>query len=260
MNMTKRTMVALLIGALVMMGGAHEAQAAKPKGKGWVSLFNGKNFHGWSVPEQNDGRWTIVDGVIDVNPKIIKAAKGQPRPDLTLWSKESYGDVTVQFDWRIKELKGMYATPIVLPDGSYKKDADGKDIKINQPGADSGFYVRGTSKAQINIWRWPVGSGEVYGYRNDKSQPASVRAGVTPKVNADKPVGEWNTMRVTIKGDRLTVVLNGQSVLKNAQLPGVPAEGRLALQHHGGYDPVKKEWNGASSLVQFRDIYVKELK
>ena len=66
--------------------------------------------------------------------------------------------------------------------------------------------------------------------------PAEVRAGVTPKVKADKPRGEWNTFEITVKGDRLWVKLNGTEVIQNAQLPGIPEEGPLALQHHGSYD------------------------
>lgn len=41
--------------------------------------------------------------------------------------------------------------------------------------------------------------------------------------------------------------------------PGVPEEGPLALQHHGGYHKGDDQWNPASSLVQFRNIYIKEL-
>ena len=52
--------------------------------------------------------------------------------------------------------------------------------------------------------------------------PPEVRAGVTPKVKADKPLGQWNRFVITMKGDRLTVVLNGKTVIENAQLPGVP--------------------------------------
>ena len=61
-----------------------------------------------------------------------------------------------------------------------------------------------------------------------------------------------------MKGDRLTVVLNGITVIENAQLPGVPAKGPLALQHHGA----KKDgvWTGPPSLVQFRNISIKELQ
>lgn len=111
---------------------------------------------------------------------------------------------------------------------------------------DSGIYLRGSSKAQVNLWCWTCGSGEVYGYRMDPRMPPEVKAGVTPKCNADKPIGQWNSMRITMKGDRLTVVLNDYEVISNAQLPGVPLKGRIALQHHG--DP-----------IQFKNIYIKEL-
>ena len=38
---------------------------------------------------------------------------------------------------------------------------------------------------------------------------------------------------ITLKGDRLTVMMNDEIVIENAQLPGIPAEGPIALQHHG---------------------------
>ncbi len=169
-----------------------------------------------------------------------------------------YGDFVLRIDWRIKEYSGMRkGTPIVLPDGTHKLDADGKEILTEIPDSDSGVYLRGSSKAQVNMWCWPIGSGEVYGYRMDKNQPPEVRAGVTPKVKADKPVGEWNTFEITLKGDRLTVVLNGQTALDDAQLPELPARGRLALQHHGGWKGGK--YQPPSSLVQFRNVSIKEL-
>ena len=125
------------------------------------------------------------------------------------------------------------------------------------PDADSGIYLRGSSKAQVNIWCWPIGSGEVYGYRTDRAMPAAVRAGVTPKRNADHDIGQWNTFEITMRGTRLTVVLNGEEVISQAELPGVDARGPLALQHHGE----KKDgvWVAPPSLVQFRNILVKEL-
>jgi len=103
-----------------------------------------------------------------------------------------------------------------------------------------------------------VGSGEVYGYRTDEKMPAAVRAGVTPKKLADRNIGEWNTFEITVGGNRLTVVLNGETVLDKAELPGLPARGRIALQHHGS----KKDgvWNSPPALVQFRNLSIKELK
>ncbi len=91
-----------------------------------------------------------------------------------------------------------------------------------------------------------MGSGEVGGYRTDLKMPPEVRAGATPKVAADAPVGQWNRFVITMKGDRLTVVLNGQHVIDNAQLPGVAASGPIALQQHG-------------SPIQFANLYIREL-
>ncbi len=238
---------------LVATGCAPSEKNAFPKSEGWVSLFNGQDLTGWET--KIDGAkdiWTVQGGVIDCEPNLN--LKG----DKNLWSTRSFGDFTLHAEWRIKRTEGIYQTPTVFPDCSYLLDADGEKVVTPMPGADSGIYLRGTPKAQVNIWRWPVGSGEVYGYRNNQKDPV-IREGVTPKVNADKPVGEWNTFHITLKGDRLTVDLNGERVIENAQLPGLPESGPIVLQHHGGYDSVKQQWNGASSLVQFRNLQIKEL-
>lgn len=218
---------------------------------GFVSLFNGKDFSGWKVPDGDNGHWKIVDGVIDYD-----AASEAPQ-DKNLWTEKEYGNFTLRMEWRIKETP--YANPrvpIILANGMHKLGSDGKPVQIIVPDSDSGVYMRGSSKAQINIWCWPCGSGEVYGYRMDPSMPAEVRAGVTPKLNADHHIGEWNQFEITMRGDRLTVVLNGQTVLDRAQLPGVPERGKIALQHHGS----KKDgvWTSPPSLVQFRKISIKE--
>ena len=75
---------------------------------------------------------------------------------------------------------------IIRPDGTHKKDASGNDIRIPVPDSDSGIYLRGEGKSQVNIWNWPIGSGEVYGYRTDEKMPPAVRAGVTPSKHADQ--------------------------------------------------------------------------
>ena len=243
--------VALLTLFFVTVGIHSNAAAGPPPGEGWQPLFNGKDLTGWKVPEGDNGHWKVVDRVIDYD------AQSEATKDKNLWTRQSFGDFVLQIDWRLKRTTGLYPMPIVLPDGSYKTDENGEVIKIDRPNADSGIFLRGYSKAQINIWCWPVGSGEVYGYRNDKNQPTEIRAGVTPKVCADKPVGEWNTFVITMKGDRLTVQLNGKTALENAQLPGVPESGPVGLQHHGGLDKKTGEFRPASSLIQFRNIYIK---
>ena len=218
----------------------------------FVSLFNGHDLAGWKIPAGDNGHWRIVDGVIDYD------AESEAAGDKSLWSERSFGDFTLKIDWRIKSTPYINpAVPIIRFDGTHKKDASGREIRISVPDSDSGIYLRGSSKSQVNIWCWPIGSGEVYGYRTDTSMPAAVRAGVTPKRNADRDIGQWNTFEITMRGDRLTVVLNGEEVINNAQLPGIDARGPIALQHHGS----KKDgvWTGPPSLVQFRNISVREL-
>ena len=219
---------------------------------GFVSLFNGRDFTGWVVPEGDNGHWKIVDGVIDYD------AESEAPKDKALWSAREYANFTLRVDWRIKETPYINPNvPIIKPDGTHKKGPDGKDVRMSVPDSDSGIYLRGTPSAQVNIWCWPIGSGEVYGYRMNEKMPATVRAAVTPKKFADKDVGQWNTFEITVQGDRLTVLLNGERVIENAQLPDLPAKGRIGLQHHGSKKDGK--WTSPPSLVQFRHIGIKEL-
>lgn len=219
---------------------------------GFKPLFNGEDLSGWVVPEGDGGHWKVVDGVIDYD------ARSEAKGDKNLKTEEEFGDFILKIDWRIKETSGLYNVPIVLSDGSYLEDASGRKITIKTPNADSGIYLRGYSKAQLNIWCWPIGSGEVYGIRNNPKTPPEIRAGVTPRFNADHPVGQWNTFTIVMVGDRATVLLNDHLVLEQAKLPGIPERGPIVLQHHGGPD-AKGDLRPASSLVQFRNVWIKSL-
>jgi tetratricopeptide (TPR) repeat protein len=222
---------------------------------GWTALFNGKDFSGWKVPVGDNGHWNIVEGVIDCD------ARSEAKGDKNLWTEQHFKDFILRVDWRLKTDKGYpNKVPAILPDGSRKFGDDGKELMVDIEDVDSGIFLRGEGKSQVSIWMWPIGSGEVYGYRTDKKQPPEVRDGVTPKKRMDKPRGEWNTFEITVKGDRLWVKLNGEEVITNAQLPGIPPEGPIALQHHGGWDAKNERWTGPPSLVQFRNIYLKDLK
>jgi hypothetical protein len=243
-----RKRAALLAGlALLLAGPAPEGEP------GFVSLFNGTDLTGWKLPEGDNGHWKVVDGVIDYD------ARSEAKGDKNLVSDKEFGDFVVKFDWRIKDTPWINPNvPYVLPDGSHARGVDGKELKLALPDSDSGIYLRDMKgKSQVNIWCWPIGSGEVYGYRMDQAMPASVRAGVTPKHQADKPVGQWNSFEITLKKDRLTVVLNGITVIENAELPGIPTRGPIAFQHHGGFRDDK--YVGNPSLVQFRNVRIRSL-
>ena len=79
-------------------------------------------------------------------------------------------------------------------------------------GSNSGIYLRGRYEVQVedNYGRVPNSHyiGGVYGF-------------LTPNENAAKPAEEWQTYDITLVGRRVTVVLNGKSVITDALIPGI---------------------------------------
>ena len=208
--------------------------------EGFTMLYNGVDLSGWKVESGHQGHWQPKDWILSYDGQSNAA-------DKNLWTEKDYGDFVLICDWRWTRTPKQVPHPVILPSGDAAADADGQPHMEEGPDAgDSGIYLRGNSKSQVNMWCWPIGSGEVYGYRTDPNMPAEVRASVTPRVKADKPIGQWNRFEITLRGDRLTVNLNGETVVENAQLPGIPPRGPIALQHHG--DP-----------IEFANIFIKEL-
>jgi hypothetical protein len=123
------------------------------------------------------------------------------------------------------------------------------DWKIEKEG-DAGIYLRGSP--QVQIWDTAltrvgaqVGSGGLYNNQINPRNPLKV---------ADNPVEEWNTFRIIMKGERVTVYLNGELVVDKAILENywdrkIPifVKDAIELQAHGNH-------------IVYRNIYVKELK
>jgi type 1 glutamine amidotransferase len=249
--MMKRRALVLALVAPLAVSAAWGSPPSAPEG--FVPLFNGTDLAGWKVPEGDNGHWKVIDGVIDYD--ACSEAKG----DRSLWSDREFGDFVLRLDWRLKEAPFINTNvPYILPDGTHAKDVSGKELRLALPDADSGVYLRGDGLYQVNIWCWPIGSGEMYSVRTNPKTPADVRAAITPRTQADKPVGQWNHFEITVRGKTVNVVLNGKTVILEATVPTLPDRGRLALQHHGGRNK-NGDWTGPPSLVQFKNIYMKEL-
>ncbi len=76
--------------------------------------------------------------------------------------------------------------------------------------------------------------------------PVCVRAGAKSTMKIQTRVGEWNRYLITVKGEQVTVNLNGKPVPDAIQLAGDSHQGPVGLQHHG-------------SPAEFANIYIKEL-
>ncbi len=220
---------------------------------GFVALFNGRDFTGWKVPEGDGGHWRVVDGVIDYDAE--SAANG----DKSLWTERTFGDFVLRLDWRLKEAPYQNRhVPYILPDGSHARDHLGRERQLVIPDADSGVFLRGSSDHQVNIWCWPIGSGELmYGLRADPTTPADLRTLLTPRTQADRPVGEWNRFEITVRGDSTRVILNDRVVIPGVRLPGLPARGPIGLQHHGAKRD--GQWVGPPSLIQYRNVFLRPI-
>ncbi len=204
--------------------------------EGFVSIFNATDLAGWKADGDAAKHWTIKDWILSYD------GKGSD-----LWSEASYGDFELIVDWRwTGDHQGLVRRPKFAPDGTELKDANGVVQTVEVGERDSGIYLRGNSKSQVNIWSWPSGSGEVWGYRTDAATSPELRAACTPKKAMDRPIGDWNRFRIRMQGETLNVWLNGEQVIENAVLKGVPRSGPIGLQHHG-------------SSIDFANIYIRPL-
>lgn len=207
--------------------------------EGFKPLFSGKDFGGWKINDALKAVWSV-------NGSHFTSKGGAKGPGLDLWSEKSYRDFTLCVDWRLTKKATPKALPTFTADGLYARDAQGQIIKAEIPDAgDSGIYLRGDARYQVNIWSQPMGSGDINELHKDEKIATELRRAMLPKVRADEPFGKWNRFFITLKGDRVTVVLNDKTVIENALLPGIAPEGPIALQYHG-------------DDVEFANLFIRE--
>ena len=202
-----------------------------PYDYGFVSLFNGKDLTGWK-------------GLVS-NP----IARGK-MSETELATAQQKVNESIKKDWVIKDGLLVFTGhgDNLCTEKLYGDMEMYVDWKITEKG-DAGIYLRGTP--QVQIWDTSrrevgaqVGSGGLYNNQKNISKPLLV---------ADNKVGEWNTFHIIMKGDKVTVYLNGILVtdhisLENywdRKLPLFTKE-QIELQAHGTY-------------VAYRNIYLREL-
>jgi hypothetical protein len=213
--------------------GAEQALNKPPKG--FVALFNGKDLAGWKgllkSPYDNPSKRATLtpdklkelqkeaDDDMRAHWKVADGALVFDGKGHSLCTAKDYGDFEMLVDWKI------------------------------QAGGDSGIYLRGSP--QVQIWDTAltrvgaqVGSGGLYNNQNGPRNPLKV---------ADKPVGQWNTFRITMVGEKVTVFLNDVLVVDNVVMENywerdkpIYPNGQIELQSHG-------------SLLEFRNIYLREI-
>jgi HEAT repeat protein len=205
--------------------------AGMPADEGFKPMFNGKDLTGW--------KGLVENPVARAKMKPADLAKKQIEADKKVAGNWSVKDGCIWFNGSGDNLCS------VIEYGDFEMLTDWKITKAG----DSGIYLRGSP--QVQIWDTSrvevgaqVGSGGLYNNQKNPSKPLKV---------ADNPVGEWNTFRIVMIGEKVSVWLNGELVVDNVilenywdrNIPIFP-KGAIELQAHG-------------TNLAFRDIYVREI-
>ena len=191
---------------------------------GFVALFNGQDLTGWK-------------GLVADPEKRAQMSREE------LQAAQKIADERMQQHWTVKD-------GVIVFDGKGNNLCTVKDYenfellvdwKIEKDG-DSGIYLRGSP--QVQIWESKLGSGGIY---NNQKNPSN------PLINADNPVGQWNTFRIKLIGNRVTVYLNDKLVVSDVIMENywnreklLYPVGAIELQNHG-------------NTLYFRNIFVREL-
>ena len=100
--------------------------------------------------------------------------------------------------------------------GNLRTDAEFEDFNLKLEvrtldKSNSGIYLRGIYEVQIM---------ESHGKPVDSHHMGALYSRITPSVAAEKPVGEWQTLDITLVDRHLTVILNGQTIIDNQPVLG----------------------------------------
>lgn len=193
---------------------------------GFTDVFNGKDLSGWKglvadppqrsrlMPEESAKAQAEADDLMRKHWRVIDGMLAFDGQGHSLCTKKDYADFEMFVDWKI------------------------------EPQGDSGIYLRGSP--QVQIWdpaQWPEGSGGLYNNRKNPAQPA---------VQADRPIGDWNTFYIKMAGERVTVILNGVLVVDDVVMENywerekpIDPAGQIELQAH-------------STPLYFKNIFIRE--
>jgi sugar phosphate isomerase/epimerase len=126
-------------------------------------------------------------------------------------------------------------------------------FKCSKQETNSGIFLRVPEVPTSDDYVYHSFEIQIYDAGEGIHTTGAVYDAEAPKVNASRPAGEWNHYKITFKGKRLQVELNGKLVLDweatpRGKIKDVASEGYIGLQNHDSLSP-----------IYFRDVFIKEL-
>lgn len=227
----------LLLAAAFAAGAQDNTLTAQEKKQGWVLLFDGKSLDRWVDPRHKNppgDAWTIDAGAI----KTLR----RPRLTEDLFSKETYRDFELVFDWRISE-GGNSGVKYRIQDHFWLAP----EIK----GQRFEMQVNRSVEAPITV-RPAAGQDYVVGFEyqmtddrknldslsNPKHTAGALYDMAAPSAHPLKPAGEFNHSRIVVKGNHAEHWLNGEKVVDTA------------LDSAGAMEGINKRWSVAPKVLE----------
>ena len=171
----------------------------------FTTIYDGKDLS----KIKTEGNWKIQDdGSLHLTPR--PGESGWTRYGSYIWLKDDYADFVFDFEYK------------------------------HEKGGNSGLYFRCADEVDPTKSGFEVQILDCYGKKElGQHDLGGVIQTAGPAKNASKKPGEWNRMTVTMKGDHLTVVLNGQLVQdinlaeKKPKDKELAPSGKICIQDHG---------------------------
>ena len=174
-------------------------------------LFNGKDLSGWVI--YGTEKWYVEDG-------LLISESGPDKGYGYLGTEENFDDfeINLQFKQEANGNSGVFIRSTV--DGT---KVSGWQVEVAPPGNDTGGIYESYGRGWL----------------------------VKPEPEKDKALkfGEWNKMKIVVKGDNVTSYLNGVEMVNFTDAKIGEGQGGILLQIH----------DGGGIKVYWRKIVLKKL-
>ncbi len=185
-------------------------------------------FRAPEIPDRDDGTWRPTQPVELFNGR-----------DLTGWKPLETGR---PLGWVVEDgiLKNVPPAANLVSEQMFWNFELYAEYRL-QKGSNSGIGLRGRYEIQII---------DDYGRPPSVQSHGAVYSRIAPKVNASKPPGEWQSLRVRLIGREVTVILNGIPVIERGIIEGLTAM---------GHDPYEDRPGPISIQGDHREIEIRKL-
>ena len=183
------------------------------------ALFNGKNLDGWArIPRHENPSSGEKPGFV-VRDGMLISIPDAPEDDIW-YTREKIGNATLRVVYKVTAENANSGVFIRIPiEPKSEDDAINKGIEVQIDNSGDEYHC----------------TGVLYSMTKALARPY-------------KPIGEWNTLEISLRGLRTIVKLNGVLVTDYDGVTPVPPKARvyepdggprpesgyIAIQHHGG--------------------------